>query len=175
MPARFRLRLLRARARLEVKVKRRLASRSRRTTRPITEEVDTSPGPAAGRHGIIRPDQFRTSASRSAIPEHARQEADVQAIQTYSDGDVVRWIGAADSDEPAPVVTLGAAEGEHGASDSHGGEEESAAGEQRASGVTAEEVDDNGASQGLGDRRALSSGGLGLVAGGTSLVRSRKS
>ncbi len=29
-----------------------------------------------------------------------------KAIQTYDDGTVVRWIGAASSDNPAPVVTL---------------------------------------------------------------------
>ena len=40
-----------------------------------------------------------------------------KALQTYDDGDVVRWIGPEDGDEPAPTVTLtGAASGGgHGA------------------------------------------------------------
>ena len=29
-----------------------------------------------------------------------------KALQTYEDGDVVRWIGPEDADEPAPIVTL---------------------------------------------------------------------
>ena len=40
-----------------------------------------------------------------------------KALQTYEDGDVVRWIGPEDADEPAPVVTLTDASsgGGHGA------------------------------------------------------------
>jgi hypothetical protein len=34
------------------------------------------------------------------------------ANQTYSNGEVVRWIGPPDADEPASRVTLTAAEGE---------------------------------------------------------------
>jgi uncharacterized protein len=38
-----------------------------------------------------------------------------KALQTYSDGDVTRWIGGPDADEPAPQLTLTAAGAEHGA------------------------------------------------------------
>ena len=38
-----------------------------------------------------------------------------KALQTYSNGEVVRWIGPPDSEEPAPQVELTAAE-EEGAS-----------------------------------------------------------
>jgi hypothetical protein len=34
------------------------------------------------------------------------------ALQTYSDGSIVRWIGNESSDTPAPRVTLETAEGE---------------------------------------------------------------
>jgi uncharacterized protein YcnI len=34
-----------------------------------------------------------------------------KALQTYEDGEVVRWIGPEDADEPAPIVTLAAAAG----------------------------------------------------------------
>ena len=29
-----------------------------------------------------------------------------KALQTYDDGEIVRWIGPEDADEPAPTVTL---------------------------------------------------------------------
>ncbi len=38
-----------------------------------------------------------------------------KAVQTYSNGEVVRWIGPPDSEEPAPQVKLTAAEAEGGA------------------------------------------------------------
>ncbi len=38
-----------------------------------------------------------------------------KALQTYEGGEVVRWIGPADADEPAPQVTLTAASGEEDA------------------------------------------------------------
>ena len=44
------------------------------------------------------------------IPENAAGKTlQFKAIQTYSNGDVVRWIGAADSEHPAPHVTVTAA------------------------------------------------------------------
>ena len=33
-----------------------------------------------------------------------------KALQTYDNGDIVRWIGAPDADTPAPQVTLTAAD-----------------------------------------------------------------
>ena len=49
------------------------------------------------------------------VPNTPGTELVFPAIQTYSNGEVVRWIGAADADEPAPRVTLEAAQAEHGA------------------------------------------------------------
>jgi uncharacterized protein len=40
------------------------------------------------------------------IPGKAGQTLTFKALQTYSNGDVVRWIGAPDADEPAPRVQL---------------------------------------------------------------------
>ena len=47
----------------------------------------------------------------------AGEKLTFKALQTYEDGEVVRWIGPEDADEPAPVVTLTAADsgGGHGA------------------------------------------------------------
>jgi uncharacterized protein len=43
------------------------------------------------------------------IPGTAGQTLTFKALQTYSNGSVVRWIGAPDADEPAPQVKLTAA------------------------------------------------------------------
>ena len=43
------------------------------------------------------------------IPGKAGDELTFKALQTYSDGDVVRWIGAPDSEQPAPQVKVTAA------------------------------------------------------------------
>lgn len=72
---------------------------------------------------------------------------------------MVRWIGAPESDEPAPrVAVTESSEGHHGAADDS---EES------------EADDSDGASKGLGIA-ALILGALGLLAGGTALVRSAR-
>ena len=56
----------------------------------------------------IQPGQFRDFGLSVGIPE-AVQSGDTltfKAIQTYDNGEVVRWIGAPDSDEPAPTVAV---------------------------------------------------------------------
>ena len=51
------------------------------------------------------------------IPGKAGDKLTFKALQTYTGGEVVRWIGAEDSDNPAPIVTVtaGAAADEHAA------------------------------------------------------------
>ena len=68
-----------------------------------------------------------------------------KALQTYEDGEVVRWIGPEDADEPAPVVTLTAAGegGGHGAPAAAGGG--SASQQPSASAPAAAAADDGGA------------------------------
>lgn len=77
------------------------------------------------------------------------------ALQTYEGGEVVRWIGDPDAEEPAPTVALAAAEEEHG-----GVEEETAS--------EPPEEDGNGIAI-----AALVVGGLALATGGASLLRNR--
>lgn len=68
-------------------------------------------------------------AFEATVPEEAGSFA-LDAIQTYGDGSVVEWTGAADSEEPAPVVEVAAGgqaggemdEPQHG--DTHGSHEE---------------------------------------------------
>lgn len=71
--------------------------------------------------------------------------------QTYSDGSVVDWAGSEDSDTPAPVLAVGAAE--------HGAEE---GGSHSDSGKTIAII-------------ALVVGALGLLIGGAGLVSGRRS
>jgi uncharacterized protein YcnI len=80
---------------------------------PVDEQVST----ITFSGGKIAPGQFQDFPLSVKIPDaKAGSELTFKALQTYSDGDVARWIGAADSDKPAPTVTLTASEGEHGAS-----------------------------------------------------------
>ena len=89
-------------------------------------------------------------------PVGGLQEIEFPSIQTYDDGEVVRWIQSPDSEEdPAPTVTLDEAE--------HGAESEE----------TADGEDDDGGSDGLAIA-GLVVGALGLITGGTALARSRR-
>jgi hypothetical protein len=40
------------------------------------------------------------------VPETPGEELVFPSLQTYSNGEVVRWIGPADSDTPAPIVAV---------------------------------------------------------------------
>jgi periplasmic copper chaperone A len=125
----------------------------------ITEQVSTVTFTATEPDAAIQPGEFRDFGLSVGMPSDAR-EGDVltfPALQTYDSGEVVRWIGPPDSEEPAAQVTLTApAEAE-------------ASGEVEEAAQTDE--DDGGASTGLAVT-ALIVGALGLVAGGASLVRS---
>ena len=77
----------------------------------------------------------------------------------------MRWIGAPDSEEPAPQVSVVAATDEgHGAA---------AAEDTAASTPAATSDDDDGASKGLAIT-ALVVGILGLLAGGAALIMTRR-
>jgi len=71
-----------------------------------------------GKQGKIGPGEFQDFGLSLKMPDAAAGEKlTFKALQTYEDGQVVRWIGPEDGDEPAPVVTLTAAGegGGHGA------------------------------------------------------------
>ena len=94
-----------------------------------------------------------------------------KAVQTYDDGEVARWIGAPDSDTPAPTVTL-----VEGGEDHHDGE--AAAGNDPAETTAAAEADDHddddhGAPAAV-TWIALGLGAVALLAGGAALARGRK-
>jgi uncharacterized protein len=83
---------------------------------PITEAVSTitwtGDGSDAGRIG---PGQFRDFPISLQIPGQPGDVLTFKALQTYSNGEVVRWIGGPSSDEPAPTVTVTAATADAGA------------------------------------------------------------
>ena len=117
----------------------------------------------------IQPGQFRDFGLSVGLPSDAEEgdALEFPAIQTYDSGEVVRWIGPEDAEEPAAVVTLTAAEEEgHAAATDEADAESTTAPEED---VATEDDDD---SNGLAIA-ALIVGGLGLVAGSTSLARSR--
>jgi uncharacterized protein YcnI len=78
----------------------------------ITEQVKTITWTGDGKQGKIAPGQFQDFGLSLAMPKGKPGTAlTFKALQTYDNGDVVRWIGAPDADTPAPQVTLTAATG----------------------------------------------------------------
>ena len=122
----------------------------------ITEQVAQMTWTADSAKVGIQPGQFLDFPISVQIPGEVGEALTFKALQTYDDGEVVRWIGAPDSDEPAPQVTVTEGEGHHGAA----AEEDEA------------EADDSD-----GDGLAIIAlivGALGLLAGGAALARSRR-
>ena len=65
--------------------------------------------------GSFGPGQFQQFFIRAALPDKGKRLT-FKALQTYSDGEVVRWIetetpGAPDPEYPAPVLTLTSGKG----------------------------------------------------------------
>jgi periplasmic copper chaperone A len=76
----------------------------------VTEEV----GQISFTGGEIAPGQFQDFGLSVGVPDKPGSTLSFKAVQTYSNGEVVRWIGPPDSDEPAPQVKLTAAPAEEG-------------------------------------------------------------
>lgn len=130
------------------------------TKEKLAEPVQTDDGPVTEgvseiiwSGGSIAPGEFQDFPLSVQIPDQAGKALTFKALQTYDNGEVVRWIGPPESEEPAPQVMVTAAEEEgHGSEDSGS---------------------DDGESNGLAIA-ALIVGALGLIAGGTALLVSRK-
>lgn len=122
----------------------------------ITSEVREMIWTADSEKSGVQPGQFQDFPISVQIPGAAGDALTFKALQTYDDGEVVRWIGAPESEHPAPQVAVTAGgEGHHGDAASEGSD------------------DSDGASKGLGIA-ALVLGALGLLAGGAALLRSRR-
>ncbi|MGD9798759.1 MAG: YcnI family protein [Acidimicrobiia bacterium] len=137
--------------------------------------------------GRIEPGEFQEFAvSGGPLPE--TDQLVLQALQTYDDGEVVRWIettsaGGAEPDHPAPVLTLVAGSGD--GHDDHGaGGDDEAGDTDEATGDEADGSDDGdaavGGEEGGGDDgdglavAALVVGSAGLAAGVAGIVLGRR-
>ncbi len=148
---------------VDVKMKK-LAEPAEAFGEEITEQVDTVTFTADSPDTAIQPGQFRDFGLSVGMPEDAAagETLPFPAIQTYDNGEVVRWIGPPDAEEPAAQVTL--TEGAEAASN-HADDQAEPTAE-----VEAEDDEDEGAPTWL-TVVALVLGGLGLVTGMVSLRR----
>jgi periplasmic copper chaperone A len=136
----------------------------------ISEQIDTVTWTAADNDAAIKPGQFRDFGLSVGMPEGAAEGETLTfpAVQTYDSGEVVRWIGPPDAEEPAAQVTLTAGEEE---AESEPEEANDEADEATASAPAND--DDGEAPMGLAVA-ALIVGATGLLTGGASLLRGRR-
>ena len=83
----------------------------------VSEEVGQISFTANGEAAGIGPGEFQDFGLSLSVPDKAGSTLPFKAVQTYSSGEVVRWIGSPDSEQPAPQVKLAAAQPEGGASE----------------------------------------------------------
>ena len=148
-------------------------------------EIDEGVSQITWSGGRIGPGEFVDFGLSLRMPDgEAGEKLTFKALQTYEDGEVVRWIGPEDGDEPAPVVTLtdAASGGGHGAPGTSGdtsvsSDDAAGAQEPASSGAAAENasatVEDDGGSDGL-TIAALVVAVLALIAGLAAFVTARR-
>jgi uncharacterized protein YcnI len=115
----------------------------------VTERIST----VTWEGGTIAPGEFDEFGMSAKVPD-SQETLVFPAVQTYSNGEVARWIGAPDADTPAPRVTLTSKV------------EETAAPAATETTAAAETEDDDSDMDGL----ALGFGIAGLVAGLAALA-----
>jgi uncharacterized protein YcnI len=69
---------------------------------PVTERLAS----VTWSGGTISPGEFQEFGVSFQVPDTPGEELVFPALQTYSNGEVVRWIGPPDADTPAPIVTV---------------------------------------------------------------------
>lgn len=126
----------------------------------------------------ITPGQFANFPIAVLIPGRAGQVLTFKTVQTYSNGHVVRWIGAPDSDSPAPTIDLTAKGGD--LRDVAGGEAgpgplptSAPAGATKPTATVTRVVEKQGSDKTLAIV-ALIVGALGLALGGAALLAARR-
>ncbi|HEX3609434.1 MAG TPA: YcnI family protein [Solirubrobacterales bacterium] len=139
----------------------------------VTEQVREIVWSGDGKQGKIPPGQFLNFPISTEIPGKSGEELTFKVLQYYDNGEVVRWIGGPNSEEPAPKIDVTAA----------GGVLQDVAGTETAppspsampseSGESSSGSSSDSASKGLGIA-ALILGALGLIAGGAALIRTRR-
>ncbi|HEX6601835.1 MAG TPA: YcnI family protein [Solirubrobacterales bacterium] len=123
----------------------------------ITEQIDQMTWSADSDKAGVQPGQFLDFPISVQIPGEAGETHTFKALQTYDDGEVVRWIGAPDAEKPAPQVAVTEGEGHHAA--------------------TGDEAEAGNSDDGDGNGLAIAAlivGALGLLLGAAALARSRR-
>src|SRR4051794_37135251 len=92
-------------------VKQKLSKPIQTDDGPIDEQIGEIVWTATNKKAGIAPGEFRDFPLSVLIPGKAGQTLTFKALQPYSNGAVVRWIGAPGADEPAPQLKLTAAAG----------------------------------------------------------------
>jgi uncharacterized protein YcnI len=153
-------------------VKEQLATPVKTDDGEVTEGVKTITWTATSKADGIAPGQFQDFPLSVQIPGKAGDTLTFKALQTYSDGTVARWIGAPDTDKPAPQVQVTAAADDH-----HAAAAPAAGGtvttENTSAPVAAVSGSDDSDSNTLAII-ALIVGALGLLAGGAGLASARR-
>jgi uncharacterized protein YcnI len=160
----------------KVKVtKEKLATPIKTAHGEMTEQVTRVTFTGDGKEGRIKPGQFVDFPLSFQVPDKPGATLTFKALQTYDSGEVVRWIGAPDSDEPAPTVAVMAEEGAAGGGHGAAGGKATTQPTSDASAPAAQDAaaDDGKASQGLAIA-ALVVGALGLVLGGAAFLAGRR-
>jgi uncharacterized protein YcnI len=153
----------------DVEVKMRdLAEPAEEFGEKVTEEV-AEVSLTAEKGAEIDPGQFRDFGLSMRIPETPNKALTFKALQAYTGGEVVRWIGPPDSDEPAPQVQVTPAAEEGAAARSSGAGQDAAA----PAAATTGGGGNDGPSTGLAIV-ALALGALGLLAGLGGLMTARR-
>lgn len=130
------------------------------------EQVDSVTFTSTGNG--IEPGQFEDFGLSVGLPDKAGATLTFKALQTYSNGEVVRWIGPPDADQPAPQVKLTAAPAAGGAT---GGADPD---KPAASVAPASAAASDGSSSNTLSVIALIVGVLGLAAGVAGLTLARR-
>jgi uncharacterized protein YcnI len=125
---------------------------------PITERIDT----VTWSGGTIAPGEFQEFGVSFRVPETPGEDLVLPALQTYSNGEIVRWIGPPDSEAPAPVVAVTAPAEEEAEQAAGSGQDQTAAAQPAA--------ESDGGGGGSTATVALVLGIAGLVAGLAALA-----
>jgi uncharacterized protein YcnI len=146
----------------DVKVtKKQLAKPIQTDDGEITEGVDTITWTAKSDADAIPPGAFEDFGLSVQIPGKAGDKLTFKALQTYTGGEVVRWIGAEGSDNPAPIVSVTS------------GDQAATPAPTKAAATPAAATTDDDSGDGLAIV-ALIVGVLGLLAGGAGLLAARR-
>jgi uncharacterized protein YcnI len=130
--------------------------------------------------GRIKPGESQLFPLVMSVPGRAGDVLAFKAVQTYSGGKVVRWIGPANADTPAPTADVVKSDapildvsGDAGPPASLTAAESGDAGAAAQPASTTSSSDSNGASKGLAITGVIL-GGLGLLLGAAALITTRR-